>query len=263
MLVSAMMLASKDWAAAVGLVSALEELDSSASILSPWPPGSLPGGEGSPTGSAPAAPWISPRIGAILGYGPEELLAMGASVWERLCVAEHLEALRSWRRALEATLPPSSLGEYRFFLSFAVHRGPAAGGAGLVRLHYESAYLVEPGAELPWAKWISLRLDPGAPLAPFAGLVYRSSDGSALPAPGGTGAEALSPREREILAYCARGYASKETARILGLSIHTVHNHRRAILAKLEAGSMSEAVGLGLARGLVRGDLAAPGFPEP
>lgn len=52
----------------------------------------------------------------------------------------------------------------------------------------------------------------------------------------------LSPRQREILSYVARGLASADIARILGLSVHTVNTHRRHILDRLQATTSAEAV---------------------
>ncbi len=52
----------------------------------------------------------------------------------------------------------------------------------------------------------------------------------------------LTPREREVLELAARGLLSKEIAGKLGLSLYTVHNHRKNILAKLGAGNIVEAI---------------------
>lgn len=76
---------------------------------------------------------------------------------------------------------------------------------------------------------------------------------TALPM-GGTGeepAETLTPREREVLQLVALGLPNKTVAARLGISEHTVKFHVAAILAKLGAGSRTEAVHLGIRRGLV------------
>lgn len=54
----------------------------------------------------------------------------------------------------------------------------------------------------------------------------------------------LTNREREILHLLRQGFLSKEIAFKLGLSIHTVNNHRKNILAKLNAGNTIEAIRL-------------------
>ena len=64
------------------------------------------------------------------------------------------------------------------------------------------------------------------------------------------GAEAeLTLREGEVLGLVAEGLANKAIARRLGISEHTVKFHVAAILAKLGAGSRTEAVRLGAQRG--------------
>jgi DNA-binding NarL/FixJ family response regulator len=50
----------------------------------------------------------------------------------------------------------------------------------------------------------------------------------------------LSAREREVLRYIARGYAYKEVAHELGISIKTVETHVSAVLRKLQLSSRYE-----------------------
>lgn len=50
----------------------------------------------------------------------------------------------------------------------------------------------------------------------------------------------LSPREREVLRYIARGYAYKEVAHELGISVKTVESHVSAVLRKLQLSSRYE-----------------------
>jgi NarL family two-component system response regulator YdfI len=64
-------------------------------------------------------------------------------------------------------------------------------------------------------------------------------------------AEPLTPRESEVLQMLASGLANKEIAARLAISEHTVKFHVAAILGKLGAGSRTEAVSLGIRRGLV------------
>jgi len=61
----------------------------------------------------------------------------------------------------------------------------------------------------------------------------------------------LSPREREVLRLLAGGTGNKGIALRLGISEHTVKFHVASILAKLHAGSRTEAVTEGIRRGLV------------
>lgn len=64
-------------------------------------------------------------------------------------------------------------------------------------------------------------------------------------------AEPLTPRESEVLQMLASGLANKEIAARLAISEHTVKFHVASILGKLGAGSRTEAVSLGIRRGLV------------
>jgi NarL family two-component system response regulator YdfI len=63
--------------------------------------------------------------------------------------------------------------------------------------------------------------------------------------------EPLTRREREVLQMLASGLANKEIAARLAISEHTVKFHVASILGKLGAGSRTEAVSLGIRRGLV------------
>ena len=64
-------------------------------------------------------------------------------------------------------------------------------------------------------------------------------------------ATALTARELEVLRMLADGAANKTIAWKLGISEHTVKFHVASILGKLGAASRTEAVTLGIRRGLV------------
>jgi len=63
--------------------------------------------------------------------------------------------------------------------------------------------------------------------------------------------ETLTPREVEVLHLLAAGLGNKEIAPRLGISEHTVKFHVASIMGKLGAGSRTEAVTLGIRRGLI------------
>jgi DNA-binding NarL/FixJ family response regulator len=63
--------------------------------------------------------------------------------------------------------------------------------------------------------------------------------------------EALTPREMEVLRLMSAGLANKNIAARLEISEHTAKFHVASILAKLGAGSRTEAVSLGIRRGLL------------
>jgi DNA-binding NarL/FixJ family response regulator len=50
----------------------------------------------------------------------------------------------------------------------------------------------------------------------------------------------LTPREREVLRYIARGYAYKEIGRALHISVKTVETHVSAVLRKLQLSNRYE-----------------------
>ena len=50
----------------------------------------------------------------------------------------------------------------------------------------------------------------------------------------------LTPREREVLRFIARGYAYKEVARELFISIKTIETHVSAVLRKLQLSNRRE-----------------------
>jgi DNA-binding NarL/FixJ family response regulator len=64
-------------------------------------------------------------------------------------------------------------------------------------------------------------------------------------------AETLTPREHEVIQMLASGLANKEIAARLSISEHTVKFHVASILGKLSAASRTEAVAIGIRRGLV------------
>ena len=61
----------------------------------------------------------------------------------------------------------------------------------------------------------------------------------------------LTPRELEVLRMMAEGAANKTIAWKLGISEHTVKFHVASILGKLGAGTRTEAVTIGIRKGLV------------
>ncbi|MGH8704226.1 MAG: response regulator transcription factor, partial [Burkholderiales bacterium] len=93
-----------------------------------------------------------------------------------------------------------------------------------------------------------------------AGLVVLHPDGlEALP-PRPAGAappsaseadQPLTARETEVLAMLAEGLGNKLIAARLGISEHTVKFHVASIFAKLGAGTRTEAVTIGVRRGLI------------
>lgn len=63
--------------------------------------------------------------------------------------------------------------------------------------------------------------------------------------------EALTPREREVFTMLAEGAGNKTIAWRLKISEHTVKFHVASIMSKLNATSRTEAVALGIRKGLI------------
>ncbi len=66
----------------------------------------------------------------------------------------------------------------------------------------------------------------------------------------------LTPREREILDYIARGYINKQIAGKLGISEQTIKNHMSSILRKLDASDRTQAVVLAMRSGWISPEVA-------
>ncbi len=105
-----------------------------------------------------------------------------------------------------------------------------AGSAGLLESTAAEAVLMESGTFMAWG---------GGENAPESGFT------SKLPS------VALTPREIEVLRLLADGASNKIIAHKLGISDHTVKFHVTSILSKLNAGTRTEAVTLGVRMGLV------------
>ncbi len=80
---------------------------------------------------------------------------------------------------------------------------------------------------------------------------YVVEDLSGVETPAPPLAEALTPREVEVLQLLAEGLPNKLIARRLGISEHTVKFHVNALMGKLGAASRTEAVVRATRRGLV------------
>src|SRR5262245_798562 len=61
----------------------------------------------------------------------------------------------------------------------------------------------------------------------------------------------LTPRETEVLGLLAHGASNKSIARALDISVHTAKFHVASVLLKLGARNRSDAVAIGIRRGLV------------
>lgn len=62
--------------------------------------------------------------------------------------------------------------------------------------------------------------------------------------------ERITNREKQIVKYFANGFKTREIAEMLGLSFHTVNNHRKNILKKLELKNLAALVNFAVENGL-------------
>lgn len=83
-----------------------------------------------------------------------------------------------------------------------------------------------------------------------AKLMAQFRQGGASPAPAVSEADKLTPREREILVFIARGDSNKEIARTLDLAESTVKIHVQNILKKLSLSSRVQAAVFAVEHGL-------------
>jgi DNA-binding NarL/FixJ family response regulator len=84
----------------------------------------------------------------------------------------------------------------------------------------------------------------------LAGFVL-DAFGADVPAPGDPELDQLTTREREVLRHIARGYAYKEIARQLSISVKTVETHVSAVLRKLQLSNRHELTRWATGRRLV------------
>jgi DNA-binding NarL/FixJ family response regulator len=160
--------------------------------------------------------------GALDVYRPQLLLwDMG---WN---AADGLARLAAALEALEPLAQPVAV-----LLQDAAHAGEAwsAGARALLPRDVDGPHLA---AALGAAAQGLVVLDPL-----FAGSLV-SARGGGLPQ---ASAEALTPRETEVLRLMAEGLPNKAIARRLNISEHTVKFHVNAILGKLGVESRTEAV---------------------
>jgi LuxR family transcriptional regulator, quorum-sensing system regulator SdiA len=60
----------------------------------------------------------------------------------------------------------------------------------------------------------------------------------------------ITKRELQIIKYFANGFKTREIAELLGLSFHTVNNHRKNVLRKLELKNLAALVNFAVENGL-------------
>lgn len=125
-----------------------------------------------------------------------------------------------------------------------------AGAAGYLLKHLSAAALLDEIRSLHGG---------GSPISPLIArqLLDRfrataTSTATPSPATAEPPAQALSPRELEVLQLISRGYTAEEVAGYLAISRHTALSHVRHIYAKLGVNSKAEAIYEAWQGGLLR-----------
>jgi PAS domain S-box-containing protein len=110
-----------------------------------------------------------------------------------------------------------------------------------------------PGGERREVEISSAPLRKGHRIVGVFGVLRTSSPG-APPKAGSAPTTRLTPRQQEVLRFLGAGLTTREMADRMSLSIETVRNHVRMVLAQLGARSRLEAVLLAHRRGLLEAD---------
>ena len=96
--------------------------------------------------------------------------------------------------------------------------------------------------------WLTLRASRVAPGNVIAVAIERSTPSERLDV--FSRSHGLSPRERELLSYLARGHDTREVAALMFLSPHTVQDHLKSIFAKTGTRSRRLLLARALGRGM-------------
>lgn len=116
-----------------------------------------------------------------------------------------------------------------------------------------TGYLLKDAQPADLAEQIRSLRAGGSPISPVIArqlLLRLAPDAARAPA---SGDEALlSPQERQVLTYSAKGFSFEEIARMLGVSRHTVMTYVKRSYRKLQVHSKTEAIYEARKLGLVR-----------
>jgi DNA-binding NarL/FixJ family response regulator len=117
-----------------------------------------------------------------------------------------------------------------------------AGARGYVTKHISADELIDAVLRVADGDAVFSPRLAGFVLDAFAGAVTSTADPEL---------DLLSPREQEVMRYLARGYAYKEIAAALHISVKTVETHASSVLRKLQLSSRHELARWATARRIV------------
>jgi two-component system, NarL family, response regulator YdfI len=153
------------------------------------------------------------------------------------------EAASAWLRDLAGTRRPPAIVMLADDGRGALAGGTLRSGARAVLPRHASTEEIVAAIEAVAAGLVVLHPDTLDAFSPPASRRDRSR--------GAIDHQPLTPREIEVLAMMAEGLGNKLIAARLAISEHTVKFHIASIFAKLNAGSRTEAVTIGLRRGAI------------
>jgi len=148
-------------------------------------------------------------------------------------------------RARLARGPLVVISAHTTLLSTLVTAGSANGWALLP--HDADAHAIEAAVRLVEAGMVVTPRSPGAWTTQGGARPDRAEPAPDAPEP----VERLTLREREVLQHVVHGLHNRAIASALGISDHTVKFHLASIFGKLGVSTRTEAVRIGLRRGLV------------
>lgn len=114
-----------------------------------------------------------------------------------------------------------------------------------------NGYLLKDSSELMITKSIQQTMSGANPISPEAATHLLSLLGGQSTKPVSSD-HGLTPKEKEVLTYFAKGLSYKETAGVMKVSTHTVNDHVKSIYSKLSVHSKSEAIFEALQLGLIK-----------
>jgi DNA-binding CsgD family transcriptional regulator len=192
--------------------------------------------------------YLSRRFFELLDYDRAAIERDDIAYIDSRCHPDDLLILT--RNGIEAmkhfiSLPLERKREYKLVSEYRVRR---TGGSYVRVIEQQQVLELDPRGNV----WLALCLTEFSPnqdiASPATGSIVNYKTGEAFQV---GRSDLLSSRETEILGLVKDGFASKQIAGQLSISIHTVNTHRQRIIEKLGVANSIEAVGYAQRLGLL------------